>query len=163
MTEDGKRLLLRHAVAVLAYRAAKPLRGVPDGFAERRVQADTRSAGEILSHMGGLAEWALAMAKNGEPLFGTPSPGPMPWDQSVDRFFAGLAALDAFLASDAPLKSPPERLLAGPIADALTHTGQLATLRRCAGASVRGENYFVADIETGRVGRDQAPSRREFD
>ncbi len=78
------------------------------------------------------------------------------------RFFAALAAFDAYLASGAPLHAPAERLFQGPIADALTHVGQLATRRALAGAPVRGENYFVADIVVGRVGREQAPPRREF-
>jgi hypothetical protein len=58
---------------------------------------------------------------------------------------------------------PPERLIQGPIADALTHVGQITFLRRCAGAPMRGENYFVADIAVGRVGEQQSPPRRTFD
>jgi hypothetical protein len=81
----------------------------------------------------------------------------------VQRFFDGLGRLDAYLASDAPLGAPPEKLFQGPLADALTHVGQLAMLRRVAGAAVKGENYFKADIAVGRVGADQPPPRREFD
>jgi hypothetical protein len=80
----------------------------------------------------------------------------------VPRFFASLAALDAQLASDAPLQCDIRRLLAGPIADALTHVGQLMMLRRMSGDPVYGENYFVAEITTGRVGPDQAPPVRSF-
>ena len=71
--------------------------------------------------------------------------------------------LDAYLASEEPLAASPERIFQGPIADALTHVGQLAMLRRMAGASMRGENYFVAEIVAGRVGPQQAPPKREFD
>ena len=56
-----------------------------------------------------------------------------------------------------------EKLFQGPIADALTHVGQLAMLRRMAGAPVRGENYFRADIIAGRVGPEQSARRVEFD
>ena len=48
------------------------------------------------------------------------------------------------------------------MADALTHVGQLALLRRRAGAPVKGENYFKAEIVAGRVGPGQAAPRREF-
>jgi hypothetical protein len=49
------------------------------------------------------------------------------------------------------------------VADALTHVGQIALLRRMAGAPVRGENYFRAEIVAGRIGTEQTPPRREFD
>ena len=55
------------------------------------------------------------------------------------------------------MKAEIPRLLAGPIADAMTHVGQLALLRRMAGVPTIGENYFAADIVTGRVGPDQSP------
>ncbi len=56
-----------------------------------------------------------------------------------------------------------ERLFQGPIADALTHVGQIAFLRRLAGFPVRGENYARADITIGKVGSEQPRPLREFD
>jgi hypothetical protein len=157
---DPSRWYLRHCVATLAYRGAKSLQGAPAGFAEFRLPNDARSPGEILAHMVDLIVWALSMARGKEEWFGSP---PQPWDQDVDRFFRAIRAFDAYLASDAPLQAPTERLFQGPIADALTHVGQIATRRRLAGAPVRGENYFRADIVVGRVGPDQSAPRREFD
>jgi len=61
------------------------------------------------------------------------------------------------------LHATAEKLFQAPIADALTHVGQVAMLRRLAGAPVRGENYFVAEITAGRVGREQAAPNYEFD
>ncbi len=110
--------------------------------------------------MGDLLDWALSLARGKQQWRNAT---PQPWDREVQRFFASLAAFDAYLASDAPLHAPPEKLFQGPIADALTHVGQIATRRRLAGAPVRGENYFVADIVAGRVGPEQSPPRREFD
>jgi hypothetical protein len=49
-----------------------------------------------------------------------------------------------------------ERLLQGPFSDAMTHAGQLALLRRLAGAPVPPENFIVANIESNRLGPDQA-------
>jgi hypothetical protein len=79
------------------------------------------------------------------------------------RFFAALEAFDRRLASDRALAVAPEKLFQGPIADALTHVGQIAMLRRMAGCPVRGENYFVAPIEIGRVGAEQAAPVKEFE
>ena len=152
------RELLRHELAVLAYRGGKPLRGAKPEFASY----DTGSGHTpllILAHLGDLLDWALTHAR-GEPKW--VSAPVATWDEQVPRFFASLAALDAHLASDAPLQCDIRRLLAGPIADALTHVGQLMMLRRMSGDPVYGENYFVAEITTGRVGPDQPPPVRSF-
>lgn len=87
---------------------------------------------------------------------------PQSWNADVQRFYAALAAFDAYLASDQPLHAPAEKLLQGPVADALTHIGQLAMMRRLAGPPIKSENYFAADIAAGRVGPDQAAPKREF-
>jgi hypothetical protein len=115
---------------------------------------------EILAHIGDLLDWALALA-GGEHRWR--SSMPLPWDQEVERFFSALAALDARLASGQPLGFDEEKLFQGPVADALTHVGQITMLRRMAGSPVRAENYLLAEITAGRVGTDQAPPRREFD
>jgi hypothetical protein len=79
------------------------------------------------------------------------------------RFFDGLAMLDRELAADGPFVGSIEKLIQGPLADALTHVGQLAMLRGMAGAAVRPESYARAQIVAGRVGLEQAPPSREFD
>jgi hypothetical protein len=84
------------------------------------------------------------------------------WDLEVARFFAALERLDAYIASEEPLRSSAEQIFQGPIADALTHVGQLAMLRRLVGSPVRGENYAKAAIVAGRVGADQTPPPAEF-
>lgn len=154
------RELLRHSVATLAYRAGKVLRDAPPSFAAFRAGDSTRSPADILAHMGDLFDWALTMA-HGE--YRWHDSVPLPWSQEVARFFTALAAFDAYLATSAPLGWSAEHLFQGPIADALTHTGQLALLRRLAGGPVRGENYARADIAVGRTGLEQSAPRVEFD
>lgn len=160
MDDDLKRQFLRHAVATLAYRGGKTARNAPESFASFRVGDQTRTPGEVLAHVGDLLDWAFWLAK-GEHTWHSSTP--MPWEQEVKRFFDALEKFDDYLASDLPLGSSPERLFQGPIADALTHVGQLAMLRRLAGSPVRGENYFKADIVAGRVGVEQSQQRVEFD
>ena len=152
--------MLRHAVATLAYRAAKAVRGAPDSFADFKASASSRTPVQILAHMGDLFDWALTMA-DGKAVWNDAVP--LSWDGEVERFFAVLERFDARLADGRPLANPSSKIFAGPIADALTHTGQINFLRRIFGAPVKGESYFRADIETGRVGQDQAPPKREFD
>jgi hypothetical protein len=153
------RELLRHTVATLAYRGGKALRGAPEGFAEFRVGQTTRTPGQILAHVGDLLDWGLALAQGKREWHDSP---PLDWEKGTARFFAALHAFDAYLASSQPLQFPAEKLFQGPIADALTHVGQIALLRRLAGSPVRGENYSGADIVAGRVGPKQSAPAREF-
>ncbi len=156
----GERALLRHTLATLAYRGAKTLRDAPEGFGHYRVGEGSRTPLQILAHIGDLLDWALTQAR-GEERWTDSAPGA--WDSEVDRFFGGLAALEAYLVSDAPLGQSAGRIFQGAVADALAHVGQLAMLRRLAGAPVRGENYNRADVRAGRLGPEQPAPRREFD
>lgn len=157
--EHSKDLSLRHALATLAYRGGKALRNAPPGFSGFRPAAGSRSAGEILAHIGDLLDWGLSQAR-GKEQWRNSKPGS--WAKDSDRFFAALAAFDACLASAERLHAPAGKLFQGGVADALTHVGQIAMLRRLAGARVRGENYSRAKIEAGRVGRDQPKAVSEF-
>jgi hypothetical protein len=157
---DPARQLLRHTVATVAYRGRKALRGAPESFATFTLGVRPRTPANILAHMGDLFDWALSMAR-GEAAWGDSQP--LAWNAEVARFFTSLKKLDDYLASPEPLHSPAEGLFQGPIADALTHIGQLAMLRRLAGCPIKGENYFKAEIVTGRVGFEQTVPKREFD
>ncbi len=152
--------LLRHCLATIAYRGAKVLHDAPDSFANFRSAETTRTPVQILAHLGDLFDWALSMAK-GQPAWHDSQP--LPWRDETQRVFASLQKLDDYLAADASLHASPEKLFQGPVADALNHIGQLAMLRRMAGNPIKGENYFQADISSGRVGQDQPKPKREFD
>ena len=159
-SSDPARQFLRHTVATVAYRGAKAIRGAPESFANFKSGDSTRDPAKILAHLGDLFDWALSMAQGDA---GWHDSTPLAWKAETDRFFATLKKFDDFLASTEPLRAPIDKLFQGPVADALTHIGQLAMLRRLAGSAIKGENYFKAEIAAGRVGADQFPPRREFD
>src|SRR5262252_8101943 len=146
---DTVRALLRHTVATVAYRGGKAVRGAPASFASYSPDGSDRTPVKILAHLGDLYDWALSQAKGAETWNNSP---PLEWDAEVARFFATLQCFDDFLASTAPLAVAPEKMFQGAIADSLTHVGQLAMLRRLAGARMKSENYARADIVAGRVG-----------
>lgn len=154
------RHLLRHTVATLAYRAEKALRDAPDTFVHYRLSPSSRTPIEIVSHMGDLIEWADRMAR-GEYLW-APQPS-SDWAAACDRFFQDLLTLDATLATSTFQNYSPDVIFQGPIADALTHVGQLTMIRGAASAPVRPESYARAEIAVGRVGREQSTARKEFD
>ncbi|HEV2306025.1 MAG TPA: hypothetical protein VGR93_10930 [Candidatus Acidoferrales bacterium] len=157
---DGARELLRHTLATLAYRAAKALRNAPAGFENFAVCETSRTPGQILAHLADLMDWAVSIARGKQEWRDSPS---IAWELGVSRFFAALQSLDQFFASDQPLSVPCAALFQGAIADAFTHVGQIAMMRRIAGSPVRGENYFRAEIVIGRVGPEQSAPHREFD
>lgn len=157
--QRGKRDLLRHTVATIAYRGGKTLRGAPPEFASYRCNDTTRTPLEILAHINDLFDWTHHLMK-GEQTW--KEAVPQTWESETERFFAGLHRVDEALRISRPLALSEERLFQGPLADALTHVGQLAMLRRMAGAPVKAENYAKAEITAGRVGADQVPPRREF-
>jgi hypothetical protein len=163
MTNDTcseKREMLRHTVATLAYRAEKVLRDPPAGFEQMRLSLSSRSALEIVSHLGDLMDWGERMAR-GEYLWeARPS---AEWTAACDRFFRSVKALDDAIGQESFDKYPVEMIFQGPIADALTHIGQLSMMRGVAGGAVRPESYARAEIQAGRVGRDQSSQRKEFD
>ena len=155
---EGTRDTLRQLAATLAYRAAKVLREVPPDFPQFRITPNARAAVEIVAHMGDLMRWATWLAK-GEHIW--KAEGSSDWNTEVDRFFLLLGELDSLLAAEA-FNGSVEKLIQGPLADALTHVGQLSMMRGAAGLPVKPESYARADIVPGRVGRDQAPAKAEF-
>jgi hypothetical protein len=160
--DPAVRLFLRHTLATLAYRAGKTVRGTPEEFGAYRSAPKSPSPVEILAHMGDLMDWVLRMVK-GAPTFTQATP--LPWNEEISRFYASLKALDDYLASGEPIRWDPGAVFQGGVADALTHTGQLAMLRRLSGFKMKGESYARADIQIGRVGLEQTPAdpKYEFD
>ncbi len=152
--------IIRHTLATLAYRTSKTLRGAPESFAKFQASPVSKSPVQIVAHMGDLFDWALSMAI-GEPKWNAAVP--QGWDKECQRFFTSLKKFDDYLASELPTRYELTRLFQGPIADALTHTGQLAMLRRLHGSPMKGESYNRADIVIGRVGSEQTPADTKFE
>ena len=158
-TDATARAVVRHLVATLAYRAAKALRDVEPGFAHASFGDATRKPVVIVAHMADLIAWAISVTHGA---YDWKAKGTVDWNAEVARFFDNLTKLDVALASTAA-EGSIEKLIQGPLADALTHVGQLAMLRGMAGKPVRPESYARAEIVAGRVGLNQAPPGREFD
>jgi hypothetical protein len=152
--------VLRHLVATLAYRAAKVLRDVPPEFPHVSVSPSTRQPVLIVAHLADLMTWALPLA-DGRSEWS--AGGGDDWHAEVERFFDGLEALDERLAASTPSPVSIQKLIQGPLADALTHVGQIALLRGMTGAPVRPESFARASVVVGQVGPKQAPPGLEFD
>src|SRR5271156_3330769 len=130
-TDQTANDLLRHTLATVAYRGGKALRGAPEGFAETKACDGARTADETLAHVGDLFDWAVSLVEGRQTWNNSK---PLPWEEEVARFHAGLKAFDEVLAKRPVAAAEAERLFQGPVADALTHIGQIAQLRRLAGS-----------------------------
>lgn len=154
---NDKREFLRHTLATVAYRAARALDDAPESFA--LFEGCGRQPIQILAHMGDLFEWALSAVQGSERWHNS---APLEWKHEKARFFTSLQKLDDYLATDSPLHIAAEPLFQGPIADALTHVGQLAMMRRLAGSPACGENFLVAQVSAGQLSADQPPAVQPF-
>ena len=154
---NEKRELLRHAVAALAYRATRALENAPEEFAS--FAGAGRTPAQILAHMGDLFDWAISLVRGKQVWHNS---DPLPWSEENERFFRLLGQFDAAVSGWEGTDEEIERLIQGPIADALTHVGQIAMMRRMAGCPTRGENFYVAAIHAGQVGADQPAPVRTF-
>jgi len=151
LTLDVKRELLRHLVATVAFRGGLAISDAPENFSVFRVDETIRTPGELLAHIGDLIQGSLYLVK-GELVYLTSAP--LSWEHEIARFFSAVKEFDSYLASGAPLACPVEKLIQGPIGDALTHVGQIVMLRRMAGKPVRVEAYFTAEIVAGEVNEE---------
>jgi hypothetical protein len=154
MTES--RQLLQHFLAALAYRTQKALRGAPDQFADFRAAPNVRTPQELVRHMTGVIGYAQTMLRGGT--FAPPTLDT--FDAEIDRFHSILAKLrDDFADSALSASISDEQFLQGPLADAMTHAGQLAMLRRIAGSPVPSEDFVFAHVRSDNVSRSQAAPR----
>lgn len=149
----------RHILATIAYRLSKVVRDAPPDFAAFRSGDGGPTAGAILSHVADLFSWTSRILAGDKSWNEHPGES---WEDANARCFAALQTLDGQLAAGTSGTYSLEQLFQGPLSDSLTHVGQLAMLRRMAGAPTIGENYVVADIKPGVVGIDQPPPRRPF-
>jgi hypothetical protein len=149
---DEKRMLLKHFLAALAYRTQKALRDAPPHFADFRLAPKVRTPNELIQHMDSVLGYARTFFIGGRYR----APVIADFRNAIEHFHETLADLARYVESGAEFKEiTAERLLQGPLSDAMTHVGQLAMLRRLAGSPVPPENFIFADISTKKLGPNQ--------
>lgn len=145
----GGRAAARALLASLAFRVRHAWRDAPAGFAERRPAEGARSPEELVRHLVDLLRFA-ATAFDAPPTAPAPAPAERAGDASaLAAFEAACRDLDRALRDGAAAGTPrdaaaldPAAMLRGPLADALTHAGQLTLLRRLADAPVERVSYW---------------------
>ena len=153
---ETERRLLTHFLAAIAYRTQKALRDAPDGFADFRVAAGVRTPHELVRHMSDVLGYASRVVSAGPPGRAYRQPT---FTREVARLHEVLTELRARVVAASAEALPAERLLQGPFADAMTHVGQLAMLRRLAGAPIPPENFIEAEVSSDNVGAEQPDAR----
>jgi hypothetical protein len=149
------RELLLHFLAAIAYRTQKAVREAPSSYPEFAAGLGARTPVQIIRHMTSLMGYAETLFRGGAYPF---VPEALPtFAEEVARFHEMLGRVGELLQSPAMLRGiSTEQLLQGPLADAMTHVGQLALLRRLSDSPVRGENFVFAHVRADQLGVDQA-------
>lgn len=149
--------MLRHFLAALAYRTQKAIRGADAGFALFEAGNGVRTPHELICHMRSVLGYARTFFIGG----GYPRPKPEDWNKDVEAFHEMLEDLSRRLADGEAMHGlTEEQLLQGPFADAMTHAGQLAMLRRIYGEPVPSENFIFAEVSAENMSKDQpAPAQ----
>ena len=146
--DERERRILRRYLAAIAYRTRKAVTGAPSGFGQFRAGRGVRMPVEILNHMRGRILFVrrhITPGEEGDPPVAT-------WKDELAAFSQALGDLDADLVAGADLDMDTiGRLVQGPLADVMTHVGQLAMLRRLAGSPLPAESFYDAAIEPGRL------------
>ena len=144
--------MLRHFLAALAYRTQKALRNAPASFGTFQAGHQVRTPAALVRHMTSVLGYARTFFEGGRY-----RPDPLPdLSAEVARFHQMLHDLAKHVEIGTPLQRTTEqRLLQGPFADAMTHAGQLAMLRRLSGSPVPPENFIEAAIDSTNLGPAQ--------
>lgn len=155
---DDKAHMVRHFLAALAYRFHKAVGDAPESYATVDAGHGIRPPYDIVFHVNGVLGYAKKMLEAGEIEGYWHEVPDLDWQGQVALVHETLRGIDDLLASQRRFPAARlERLLQGPLADSMTHVGQLAMLRRVAGSPIHAENFYAADIRAGNVGTDQPP------
>ena len=148
---DQKELeLIRHFLSTISYRAEKALEKAPENFPSLQLRDGVRTPKEIMHHINELLIFSNARIKNED--IKSLKVENLEWEEEVNRMFFSIKELDDTIVEQQENLEPElaKRLLQGPLADAMTHIGQLAMLRRLAGSPIIANNFINADISPGK-------------
>ena len=113
----------------------------------------TRTPFELVWHMTGVIGYARTFLHGGD--FEPPRLGS--FAEEIARFHETLGSLSGDFADPSlTARITDEQFLQGPLADAMTHAGQLAMLRRMHGSPVPSENFIFAKVSDANLSSAQA-------
>ncbi len=133
---------IQHFLKVLSYRFEKAIHNAAESYPKHASGHGIRTPLELLGHMNGVLEFAISSLKN-QPRRNIPEQS---WQEQITLYYEKLKELNQLMQENSFDTDTLERILQGPLADAMTHIGQLAMMRRLANSAIAGENYFAADM-----------------
>ena len=133
---------LIHLLKTIRYRFDASIAGADQTYPNFQLGHGVRTPLEILLHLRGLVYYAQK-AITGQR---TNMADMAQWDEEIELFYEALGTLEGLLPEVEIEAETMKRMIQGPLADALTHIGQLAMLSRVNGHEIAKQNYFRADI-----------------
>jgi hypothetical protein len=143
--------MLRHFLASIAYHCTKAIKDPPATFHELNLGKGVRSPLKILNHISSVLTYAHSFYEHYDNTY----IDIRDWDYEVKRFYETLSKLDESIKTGNLREVSEERLLQGPLSDAMAHIGQLLMMRRLAGSPIPSENFLFADIRIRVLGPNQ--------
>lgn len=148
------RVLVSHFLAAIAYRTQKALRDAPPEYPAFSAGTAARTPVEILRHMTSVLGYARTFKVGGSYPIKPEALASFAAEQA--RFHEMIESIQGELDEAGGLGSlSAEQLIQGPLADLMSHVGQLAMLRRLQGAPVAPENFIFAEVDARRLGVNQ--------
>lgn len=142
--------LLRHLLATIGYRFQAAIEGAPEEYADFDPGHGVRGPRELVGH----CVHVLRIARSSfEPELEPSAPVGDSWNERIALLHLELDLLDRHVDQGTPPQSwTLLQMVQGPLADVLTHIGQLALLRRLQGDPVARQSYLRAPVEARRTG-----------
>ncbi|WP_223068352.1 hypothetical protein [Paenibacillus caui] len=135
---------LRHFLAGIKYRCTKAISSAKENYPTFEVGSGVRTPLEILSHISYVLRCAQSVFNSDTKL----DVNLKSWEEEVEQFYKEIELLNKYISNGIPDRERiVEKLLQGPLSDAMTHVGQLSMIRRIAGDPITGESFFDADIK----------------
>lgn len=147
MDNSAKNAYLRHTLSTIGYRFRRCLENAPDSFGDFIVGQGVRSPTEIICHMYSVLNWTTTYMRGGQVI--KEGAAQLSYRQEKHRFRIELIVLDGLFSEKEVSPGATEKLLQGPLADILTHIGQLAMLCRLNGHPIPGEDFSKAALRAG--------------
>jgi len=140
---------IRHSLATIAYRFQKSVSRSSNEFGSFNLGHGSRNPAEIVNHIYQVLKATKDFIQDGK--FDKENPENLSFKLEIERFNAELHELDRVLAGNNLGLDFSKRLLQGPIADILTHIGQISMMSRLNGNSIDGEDFASAPIKVGTL------------
>ena len=135
--------IILHLIKTIQFRLDYAVSQADEQYPALSLGHGVRTPMEILHHIQGLMYYAIKICGGGV----SQMPEPTDWFTEMENFKVSIGRLEDHIRNHDIDTAAYMRITQGPLADALTHIGQLATLSRVNGQPLPKLNYSKVDMD----------------